>query len=110
MSRHGPLPPGSCRFGGTMAVVLEIQVEPLYRDRGVEDNRSATFASFYARCHAPLVEYCRWALKGAGDPEEIAQEALATAWAQWDRYSPARPFWPWLTTLARRLCINQVRQ
>jgi len=93
-----------------MAVVLEIQVESLTPVAGAEDQRTATFASFYARYHTPLVEYCRWALKGAGDAEEIAQEALATAWAQWDRYSPARPFWPWLTTLARRLCINQVRR
>src|SRR5205823_4860486 len=43
------------------------------------------------------------------DAEEAAQEAFVRAWRSWDSYSSDRPFWPWLVTIARRICIDQRR-
>lgn len=54
--------------------------------------------------------YCRRYCPPGYDPEDIAQEALAKAWSSWDRYSPARPFWPWVATIARRLCVDYWRR
>ena len=34
---------------------------------------------------------------------------LMRAWRSWDGYSVDRPFWPWLTTIARRICIDRQR-
>jgi len=46
----------------------------------------------------------------ASDAEEVAQEAFLRAWACRDRYSPGKPFWPWLVTIARRICIDRGRR
>lgn len=32
------------------------------------------------------------------------------AWVSLDRFSMTRPFWPWLATIARRLCIDHRRR
>lgn len=32
------------------------------------------------------------------------------AWLSLDRFSGTRPFWPWVATIARRLCIDQRRR
>jgi RNA polymerase sigma-70 factor, ECF subfamily len=68
------------------------------------------FADLYNRTFNPLVAYCRRYCPPGYDPEDIAQEALAKAWSSWDRYSPARPFWPWVATIARRLCVDYWRR
>ena len=80
------------------------------RSPGSDDDRHERFAELYATHFRPLVAFCRRQLGGAGDPEELAQEAFLRAWTSWDRYAPARPFWPWVSTIARRLCIDQARR
>src|SRR5439155_3315129 len=74
------------------------------------DDRHERFAELYATHFRPLVAYCRRQLGGAGDPEELAQEAFLRAWTSWDRYAPTRPFWPWVSTIAHRLCIDRGRR
>src|SRR5437660_7492070 len=81
--------------------------ERIPRDPG--DNRAEVFAELYATHYRPLVALCR-RLSGSRDAEELAQEAFLRAWASWDRYAPARPFWPWVSTIARRLCIDHGRR
>jgi RNA polymerase sigma-70 factor (ECF subfamily) len=56
------------------------------------------------------VGLCRLQLGSGGDAEAVAQEALVRAWLSLDRYSANRPFWPWVATIARRLCIDQIRR
>jgi len=72
--------------------------------------REAVFAELYAAHFRPLVAFCRRQLGTGGDPEAFAQEAFLRAWASWDRYAPTRPFWPWVSTIARRLCIDHGRR
>jgi RNA polymerase sigma-70 factor (ECF subfamily) len=72
------------------------------------DGREERFAELYEAHFRPLVAFCR--RQGAGEAEELAQEAFLRAWASWDRYAPARPFWPWVSTIARRLCIDHGRR
>jgi RNA polymerase sigma-70 factor (ECF subfamily) len=73
------------------------------------DGRAEVFAELYATHYRPLVAMCR-RLSGSRDGEELAQEAFLRAWSSWDRYAPTRPFWPWVSTIARRLCIDQGRR
>jgi len=81
--------------------------ERIPRDPG--DDRTEVFAELYATHYRPLVALCR-RLTGARDGEELAQEAFLRAWSSWERYAPSRPFWPWVSTIARRLCIDHGRR
>jgi RNA polymerase sigma-70 factor (ECF subfamily) len=91
-------------------VALKIHVEPLPQALLASGDRSEVFEELYRRCHSQLVELCRRTLRANGDPEAVAQEAFVRAWLSWDRFSGARPFWPWLATIARRLCIDYRRR
>ncbi|MBV8159586.1 MAG: sigma-70 family RNA polymerase sigma factor [Acidimicrobiia bacterium] len=77
--------------------------------RDPSDDRAAVFADLYATHYRRLVAVCR-RLTGSVEGEELAQEAFLRAWSSWDRYAPGRPFWPWVSTIARRLCIDRGRR
>src|SRR5437763_3291611 len=74
------------------------------------DGRHERFAELYAAHYRPLVAFCRRLVHGTAEPEELAQEAFVRAWSSWERYAPSRPFWPWVSTIARRLCIDHGRR
>ena len=67
------------------------------------------FSALYSATRTQLVTHCRWLLRGQGDPEVAAQDAFLKAWRAFDRYEPDRPFWPWVATIARQVCYDQLR-
>lgn len=73
------------------------------------DARDELFAELYAAHFRPLVALCR-RRGGRRDAEELAQEAFLRAWSSWEKFAPARPFWPWVSTIANRLCIDHGRR
>lgn len=75
-----------------------------------DEHRADTFEELYRRSYAQVVELCRRTLCGHGDPEAVAQEAFERAWISLHRFSKAKPFWPWVATIARRLCIDNRRR
>lgn len=93
-----------------VSVALKIHVEPVPAGMWADGNRVGAFEEMYRRCHRPLVELCRRHLCGRGDAEAVAQEAFVRAWLSLDKFSGARPFWPWVATIARRLCIDTRRR
>src|SRR5439155_15183862 len=80
------------------------------RIRSHDEGRHERFAELYAAYYRPLVASCRRLVLRDSDAEELAQEAFLRAWASWESYAPARPFWPWVSTIARRLCIDHGRR
>ncbi|MDQ3757041.1 MAG: sigma-70 family RNA polymerase sigma factor [Actinomycetota bacterium] len=69
----------------------------------------AQFEQLYRQWRQPVVKVCsRFEVAGI-DPEVMAQEAFVRAWRSWDRFATERPFGPWVVTIARRLCMNEVR-
>lgn len=92
-----------------MAVALELFVQEYPGGAGRWEGDDEAFARVYARTFHPLVSYCQRLVGDRAVAEDVAQEAMANAWASWDRYSAARPFWPWVATIARRLCIDRKR-
>lgn len=74
------------------------------------NERADAFATLYRRNFPQLVALCRRNLGAQGDPEAVAQEAFVRAWVSLDRFSEERPFWPWVATIARRLCIDARRR
>ena len=47
-------------------------------------------------------------LRDEQEAREVAQDALAKAWAAQDRYDRGRPFYPWLATIVRNACRDAI--
>lgn len=99
---------GPLSMCGGRRVSVQALVVHQGRHGGVEAQYS--FDEFYNAYYRDLVAYCRRHLGTGGDPEAIAQEAFTRAWTAWGRYTASRPFWPWMVTIARRLCIDYRRR
>lgn len=68
------------------------------------------FDELYRRYHDRLVQYC---LRRVGDrhvAEELAQESFLRALQALPRLAGDRRFYPWLTVIAGRLCIDHHRR
>ena len=68
------------------------------------------FEDLYRRYFQRIYRYC---LKRVGDPheaEELAQEAFVRAYSAMPRLAGERRFYPWLTVIASRLCVDAHRR
>jgi RNA polymerase sigma factor (sigma-70 family) len=66
------------------------------------------FAQLLA-AHGPRVHrVAAGMLRDEEEAREVAQDALAKAWAARDRYDRARPFYPWLATIVRNACRDAI--
>ena len=74
------------------------------------DGSSAAFNELAARVSAPLARYLRGRGASPQDAEDLAQEALFKAYRNLHRYDPARPFEPWLRTIAARLAADHAER
>src|SRR5439155_1620430 len=98
------------RWGGSSPVSVTVDV--FVEEWGAPESARPDveqFSALYSATRTQLVRHCRWLLRGQGDPEVAAQEAFLKAWRAFDRYEQARPFWPWLATIARQVCYDQLR-
>jgi RNA polymerase sigma factor (sigma-70 family) len=71
---------------------------------------SAAFDELYLTYYARLVRYCQRRVDHLHEAEEIAQEAFARAWSALPRLGGDQRFYPWLTVIASRLCIDALRK
>lgn len=86
----------------------------LIRDRQLvtrfQAGDTAAFDDLYRRYFARLQRFC---LRRVGDPqeaEELAQEAFAKALRAMPEFGGERRFYPWMTVIASRLCIDAARR
>lgn len=86
----------------------------LLRDRALVERFQAGddegFEDLYRRYFPRLRRFC---LKRLGDPydaEEVAQEAFARALRAMPQLQGERRFYPWLTVIAGRLCVDALRR
>lgn len=86
----------------------------LIRDRSLVESAQAgdiaAFGELYTRYFHRLV---RFAVKRVGDrheAEEIAQEAFVRAWRALPGFGGERRFYPWISVIASRLCIDNLRR
>lgn len=75
-----------------------------------ESNDQAEFERLYRRWRPEVLSLCRRLLGRPDDAEDAAQEAFLRAWVARDRFLPVMPFWPWLATIAHRLCVDERRR
>ena len=99
-------------LGGTMA--LRADDVDLGRDRNLVEQFQAgnpdAFDDLYRRYFERLYRFC---LKRVGDrheAEEVTQEAFARAYVNLNRFDGDRRFYPWVTVIAGRLCVDTYRR
>ena len=97
-----------------MSRSLALDDVDLDRDRDLVESAQSgdptAFAELYTRYFNRLV---RFAAKRVGDTheaEEIAQEAFARAYRALPDFAGERRFYPWITVIAGRLCVDALRR
>ena len=95
-------------------MALRIDDVDLQRDRVLverfQEGDDTAFETLYRRYFARLQRFC---LKRVGDPheaEEIAQEAFTRAYRALPDLTGERRFYPWMTVIAGRLCVDHHRR
>jgi RNA polymerase sigma-70 factor (ECF subfamily) len=95
-------------------LALRIDDVDLQRDRRLverfQEGDQTAFDTLYRRYFARLQRFC---LKRVGDPheaEEIAQEAFTRALRALPDLAGERRFYPWMTVIAGRLCVDHHRR
>lgn len=68
------------------------------------------FGDLYARYYLRLLRFCTRRVGSVHEAEEITQESFARAFAAMPRLTGERRFYPWLTVIASRLCIDSHRR
>ncbi|MBA2610076.1 MAG: sigma-70 family RNA polymerase sigma factor [Actinobacteria bacterium] len=86
----------------------------LKRDRSLVELCQAgdqnAFADLYNRYYQRLLRFCTRRVGDVHEAEEITQEAFARAFSAMPRFAGERRFYPWLTVIASRLCIDSHRR
>lgn len=86
----------------------------LGRDRGLverfQSGDAAGFEDLYRRYYSRLYRFCLKRVGDAEEAEEVTQEAFTRAFSALDRLSGERKFYPWLSVIAARLCVDTHRR
>ena len=95
-------------------MALRLDDVDLVRDRAlVEQFQAGDVAGFedlYRRYYGRLYRFC---LKRVGDPheaEEVTQESFVRAFRALSQFAGERRFYPWISVIAARLCVDNHRR
>jgi RNA polymerase sigma-70 factor, ECF subfamily len=95
-------------------VALRVEDIDLAADRELVERWQAgehdVFDDLYRRYYARLTSYCRKRVGDHDTAEEIAQEAFVKALDALPRFAGERRFYPWVTVIASRLCVDHHRR
>jgi RNA polymerase sigma-70 factor (ECF subfamily) len=95
-------------------VALRAEDIDLDRDRALveawQGGDAAAFDELYLHYFDRLRRYCERRVGDRVEAEEIAQEAFTRALQALPRFSGERRFYPWMTVIAGRLCIDHHRR
>jgi RNA polymerase sigma-70 factor, ECF subfamily len=84
----------------------------LQEARWIRDARrgdAPAFGQLYRRYLGDVREFCA---RRIGDPiraEDLAQDTFVRAFERIDSFRRGAAFWPWISTIARNLCIDELR-
>lgn len=68
------------------------------------------FAELVTRWRQPVFSFVLRSLRDETEAEDVAQAAFVQAWKAARRYKPRARFSTWLFTIARNLCLNEIRR
>ncbi|MDQ1443916.1 MAG: hypothetical protein QOI20_380 [Acidimicrobiaceae bacterium] len=60
----------------------------------------------YRRYAPALIAFCEHRLRGAGDAEDAAHDAILKAHKALPRFREGARLWPWLATIAAHICVD----
>lgn len=100
--------------GGSLGMAMRVDDVDLVRDRELVARHQAgdptAFTDLYQRYFRRLSRFCRRQVGDAHVAEELAQEAFTRAFRALPRFAGERRFYPWMTVIARRLCVDHLRE
>ena len=76
--------------------------------REAQDGDRARYAALLRELLVPLRRFCRRRLPTQEDAEDTVQDILVTIHKAQATYDPARPFRPWLVTIAKRRIADRL--
>lgn len=71
--------------------------------------REPAFDEIYRRFHRDVYRLCLSLVREPARAEDLTQETFLRAFKHRRRFDSRRPYWPWLATIARRVCIDEIR-
>jgi RNA polymerase sigma-70 factor, ECF subfamily len=77
--------------------------------RAVRDGNHEAFGDLVARYQGRLFGLILMMVRQPAGAEEVVQDAFVRAYTHLDHYDDARPFYPWMATIAIRLAQNWLR-
>lgn len=75
----------------------------------VDSSLAGAFEAFYRRYWPDINRLCSRLLLNAHRAEDLTQETFLRAYRDFATLDEERGVWPWLSTIARNLCIDELR-
>ncbi len=72
--------------------------------------KRARYEKLYCEHYPRVLGLCRRILGPQGDAEDAAQDVFERGYKQFGKYRTEEPFEPWISTIARNLCIDRLRR
>ena len=95
-------------------MAIRIEDIDLGRDRELVEawqaGDASAFDDLYRRYFDRLRAFCQRRVGDRAEAEELAQEAFVKALAALPRFDGERRFYPWMTVIASRLCVDHHRR
>lgn len=76
----------------------------------VKQGDTAAFTALVEKYQQPVLNLAWRTLRDATEAEDLAQATFVQAWKSAPRYEPSARFSTWLFTIARNLCLNEIRR
>lgn len=76
----------------------------------VKQGDTAAFTTLVEKYKQPVMNLAFRTLRDEAEAEDLAQTAFVQAWKSAARYEPSAKFSTWLFTIARNLCLNEIRR
>lgn len=76
----------------------------------VQRGDMAAFEVLVDKYRQPVMNFCARTLNDLAEAEDVAQAAFVQVFKHSQRYEPSARFSTWLFTIARNLCLNEIRR
>lgn len=76
----------------------------------VKRGNRAAFAELVEKYKQPTINFVFRTLRDETESEDVAQNVFLQVWKSRDRYERTAKFSTWLFTIARNLCLNELRR
>lgn len=76
----------------------------------VKQGDAAAFTTLVEKYKQPVMNLAWRTLRDETEAEDLAQNVFVQAWKSADRYQATAKFSTWLFTIARNLCLNEIRR